>query len=88
MEGLLARIVERTLEDVHARRGKIPRSELEARARARIASRRPFAAALKRGAMSDPVRFIAEAGSQGPQAKRVSLGKHQTGTMPGNEEPV
>lgn len=34
------------------------------------------------------VRFIAEAGSQGPQAKRVSLGKHQTGTMPGNEEPV
>ncbi len=66
MEGLLARIVERTLEDVHARHGKIPRGELEARARARIASRRPFAAVLKRGAANDPVRFIAEVKKASP----------------------
>jgi len=33
------------------------------------------------------VRFIAEAGTQGPQAKRVSVGKHQTGTMPTHETP-
>lgn len=33
------------------------------------------------------VRFIAEAGAQGLQARRVSVGKHQTGTMPMNESP-
>ena len=65
-EGILARIVERTLDDVHARRGKIPRSELEARARARADSRKPFAAALKRGATNDPVRFIAEVKKASP----------------------
>lgn len=58
--GLLAAIVERTLEDVRDRRSKVSRRELEESAGRRASGRRDLAKALGRDGAEDPVRFICE----------------------------
>jgi indole-3-glycerol phosphate synthase len=58
LPGILGAIVERTREDVAARRNRVSRSILEERARARKGTRRGFRRSLERG--SGPVRLICE----------------------------
>lgn len=58
--GILRRIVERTLEDVQARRSRVSRRDLEERAARRTGTRRDLAAVLLREGTTDPVRFICE----------------------------
>jgi indole-3-glycerol phosphate synthase len=60
MDGMLARIVERTRTDVEARKGRIVLRDLEERGMARRRSRRGLAAALERSQPEQPVRFITE----------------------------
>jgi indole-3-glycerol phosphate synthase len=60
LEGILARIVERTLADVAARRSRISRRELEEQGRDRSRRRIPLDAAVRRRSGADPVRFITE----------------------------
>ena len=64
--GILGQIVERTLQDVQARRGRISRRELEERARERSRSRRSFEQAIRREGEADPVRMICEVKKASP----------------------
>jgi indole-3-glycerol phosphate synthase len=64
--GILGRIVERTREDVQARRGETSRRELEERARERGRNRRNFAKALERRGETEPVRMICEVKKASP----------------------
>lgn len=57
--GILAAIVEKTLEDVHRRRHRVSKRELEEHARARSRTRRAWLPALERTG-TEPIRFIAE----------------------------
>ena len=66
LEGILGRIVERTLLDVEARVRTVSRADLEDAARLRKRSRRGFASALRRPAAEDPVRFICEVKKASP----------------------
>jgi indole-3-glycerol phosphate synthase len=60
VEGILARIVERTLADVAARRTRVSRRDLEERGKERAGSRIDLEAALRRASSADPVRVVAE----------------------------
>jgi indole-3-glycerol phosphate synthase len=64
-EGILGRIVARTLEDVRARNSRERRREMEAKAVDRRGGRVPFEAALRRD-VGEPVRFICEVKQASP----------------------
>ncbi len=65
LDGILGRIVTRTLEDVGERRERIGRRELEERGRARAGARRSLEAALRR-LPGEPVHFICEVKKASP----------------------
>lgn len=60
LSGILGEIIERTLQDVRARRSRIPVPELERRAGERARNRLDFAGALERRSREEPIRFICE----------------------------
>jgi len=66
LPGILGQIVERTLEDVRGRAGRVSRRVLEEEAVRRSRRRREFGDALRRPSPEDPVRFVCELKRQSP----------------------